>query len=142
MATTSAMCRYLEEELLNHAAGVAAFTMPAEIYLCLLTGDPGKAGDLTDEVDSGTTTYERQAVTFGAAAVISDEMTVLNDSPIVFPVTGESWGTITWGLLVDGADNALFRVEFDTPRALTAADMLLELAAGELAIRWPYTPPA
>ena len=140
MATTSAMCRYLEEELLNHAAGVAPFTMPYELYLCLLTGDPGKEGALTDEVDSATTTYERQLVTFSAAAIVTDKTTVLNDSPIVFPITGLSWGTITWGLLIDGDDNPLWRVEFDTPRALTAANMQLQIGAGDLAIRWPYTP--
>lgn len=55
---------YLENELLDHALGTGAFTMPSNVYVSLHTADPGETG--ANEVTGGS--YARQVATFGAAA--------------------------------------------------------------------------
>jgi hypothetical protein len=54
---------YLENAILNHIRGGAAFSQPSGIYVKLHTGDPGENGTANA---AGETT--RQQATFGSAA--------------------------------------------------------------------------
>jgi hypothetical protein len=77
---------YLEGKILDHVLGVAAYTMPTSLYLCLHTDDPGEDGD-DFQVVGGS--YAPQIVTFvahslsvgGASEGISSNSQTFLDMP-------------------------------------------------------------
>ena len=79
---------YLENELLDHVFGGAAYTAPATLYVALYTAAPSDAGGGT-EVSGGS--YARTAITFGAAS----SGTISNNANCEFPTATADWGTIT-----------------------------------------------
>lgn len=79
---------YLENELLDHVFGGAAYTAPATLYVALYTAAPSDAGGGT-EVSGGS--YARTAITFGAAS----GGTISNNANCEFPTATADWGTIT-----------------------------------------------
>jgi len=91
----SALSDYLENKLLDHALGTAAYTMPT-VYVALYTSDPTDA-DTGTEVSGGG--YARQTVTFNAASGGSAS----NAGDITFPQATADWGTITHIGLRDAA---------------------------------------
>ena len=60
----SAKSNYLENKVLDHVLGTAAYTSPSA-YLSLYTSDPGEGDTGTELSGSG---YARQAVSFNAAS--------------------------------------------------------------------------
>lgn len=99
---------YLSKKLLDHALGIATFTMPSKIYVGLASddADPGDlaAGTLTDEI----TGYDsnRKEVSFAAAA-LADNQDVLSDmeaassDEVEFEDMPEC--TVAWALICDTA---------------------------------------
>lgn len=57
------MTNYLEDNLVDHALGTAAFTMPTAVFVKLHTGDPGE--DATANASAETLRIE---ATFGASS--------------------------------------------------------------------------
>jgi len=127
------LCNYLEGKLVDHVLRNTSLTSPTTIYVALLTGDPGEAGDTTDEVDGAS--YERQSAAFDAH---TDGVTQ-NTADIEFPQAEESWGEITHILLMDAISggNALFHQilkssvtdesftsDHDTPVSLDQTDIV------------------
>lgn len=78
---------YLENELLDHVFGNAAYTSPSAVYLGLYTAAPTDAGGGT-EVSTGG--YARQEITFGAASGGA----VSNTAAVEYTATGANFGTI------------------------------------------------
>lgn len=79
---------YLENELLDHVFGGAAFSAPSAVYLGLFTAAPSDAGGGT-EVSTGG--YARQEITFGTAS----GGTISNTAAVEFTASGANFGTVT-----------------------------------------------
>ena len=79
---------YLENRLLDHTLGTAAYAHPADVYLGLFTAAPTDAGGGTEVPTAGGTNYARQAVTFSAASGGA----ATNSAEVAFPVAGASYG--------------------------------------------------
>ena len=123
----SALSDYLENKLLDHALGTAAYTMPT-VYVALYTSDPTDA-DTGTEVSGGG--YARQTVTFNAASGGSAS----NASDITFPQATADWGTITHIGLRDAATggNLLWHGALDQAKTVTNGDTFV-IPAGSLTI--------
>lgn len=121
-----ALSDYLENKLLDHSLGTAAYTMPSTVYVALFTADPTDANAGTEVSGGG---YERQAVTFNAASGGSTS----NSADVIFPVATASWGTIGWEGIYDAAtgDNLLWHGAPNTAKSITTDDQY-KIAAGNL----------
>ena len=87
---------YLENEVLDHVFGGAAYTAPATLYVALYTAAPDDTGGGT-EVSGGA--YARQTVAFDAAASGATQ----NTASVEFPTATASWGTVTHVGVFDAA---------------------------------------
>ncbi|ODA67685.1 hypothetical protein A7A08_01720 [Methyloligella halotolerans] len=117
----SKMSDYLEAKVLDHVLGVAAYTMPGQVYLGLFTSDPAD-DDSGDEVAAGNG-YARQAIDFNAAS--GDDPTFsTNDGQLLFTAAGADWGTISHFGLFDAssAGNLLIHGAFDEPKLIEDGD--------------------
>lgn len=124
----AALSDYLENNLLDHALGTAAFTQPTTVYVALFTDNPTDAGTGT-EVSGGS--YVRKAVTFGAAA----SGAASNNADVVFDVATASWGTVTHIGIFDSATlgNMLFHGAFTQSKAIASNDQF-KIPTGNLTI--------
>jgi len=97
----SSFSDFLENELLDHAFGVASWTAPTTVYLSLHTS-PGPSDSGTANEITGVGNYARQAITFGAASGGA----IANTSPVAWTNTGTNYGTIVavgiWDALSGG----------------------------------------
>lgn len=101
---------FLENELLDHVFGGAAYTPPATVYIGLYTSATGAGGTGT-EVTGGA--YARQAMAFDAAVSGATD----NTSAVEFPTATASWGTVTHTAVLDAASGGNMLAE----TALTAS---------------------
>lgn len=88
---------FLENELLDHVFGNAAYSAPATLYLALFTATPSDSGGGT-EVSGGS--YDRADVTNNATNFpAASGGAKANGAAITFPTASASWGTVnSWGL--------------------------------------------
>ncbi|UCC88211.1 MAG: hypothetical protein JSV81_02600 [Anaerolineales bacterium] len=84
---------YLENKVLGHVFGGAAYTAPATLYVGLFTSDPGETGSGT-EVSGGS--YARQTITFTVTGSQAS-----SSAAVEFPTATASWGTITYAAVYD-----------------------------------------
>lgn len=122
---------YLEGKILDDIFGIAAFSVPATVYIALYTAAPSDTGGGTE--CSGNA-YARVAVTNTAASWSRVGNQVTNDNAITFPTpTGAAWGTVThWGMFdAASAGNLLMWGALTTSRA-TAAGTAPNFPAGDL----------
>ena len=94
---------YLENELLDHVFGNAAFSAPATLYIALSTADPlDDNSGLTEPVGSG---YARLGITNNATNFPAAAGGVKsNGAAFEFPAAnGGSWGLITHFAIMDAA---------------------------------------
>lgn len=92
---------FLENELLDHVFGNAAYTAPANVYVALYTAAPTDAGGGT-EVSGGS--YARVTVANNATnwpAAVGGAKS--NGVAITFPQATASWGTVTHFGIFDAA---------------------------------------
>lgn len=92
---------YLENELLDHVLGAAAYSAPATVNVALYTAAPTDAGGGT-EVSGGS--YARVAITNNATnwpAAASGSKS--NGTTITFPTATADWGTVVAFGLWDAA---------------------------------------
>lgn len=116
---------YLEQKLLNHVFSGESYTPPTQLYLALFTGDPGRLGEVAEEIADSA--YERQAVIFTAAA--DDETSgsnVKNVYDIEYPQATEDWGTVSHAMVTDAqtGGNGLYYVALDTAKEITVDDFI------------------
>ncbi len=126
----SDMCNYLENKLVDHILRNTSFASPAEIYVALLTADPGEEGSTTYEVDGAG--YVRQLAVFDAPA---DGLTQ-NTYDIEFPQAQADWGTITHVLLMDAetGGNPLFHKAINEAKTITNND-IFKIPIGNLTLQ-------
>jgi hypothetical protein len=127
---------YLEKAFLDHLFGKSVFTPPT-IYLALSTADPGDDGATIAEpaVANGyarkaTAAADWNAATLGAGATD-------NKNDISFVESSGAWAAgadLTYFALFDdpAAGNFLGGGQLTTPRAVTAAGVILKFVAGDL----------
>lgn len=96
MAGTATL--YLEQKVLGHTLGYAAYAMPASIYVGLCTSLPSNVTGGT-EIAGGS--YARQHGTFAQA--VSPANVANNSATIEFPAATAAWGTVGWFELWDAA---------------------------------------
>jgi len=123
----SEMTNYLENALLNHIIGVAAYTAPSTLYLALFTVAPTDSSGGT-EVSTGD--YSRQAITFDPAS--GGE--VDSDVAVEFTAVGAGFGTVVAAAIMDhpSAGNMLFYTPI-TNRTVNDGDTL-RFAVGGVSI--------
>jgi hypothetical protein len=91
---------YLEEKLLDHLFGKAAYTAPT-IYVALFTSDPGETG-ASGEVSGGD--YARELL----GATTRTNSSVANDAAVEFTTATANWGTVTHFGLFDALTSGNF----------------------------------
>ena len=124
----AAFSDYLENELLDHTLGTAAYTAPATVYIALFTTATNDAGGGTE---AAWTSYARQSAAFSAAA----GGTTSNSAEIAFPAvdTGDGPVTVTHMGIFDAATagNLLYHGALGTSKTLQDDDVL-KFSAGDI----------
>ena len=122
----SAMSDYLENKILDHVLGTAAYTHPSTVYIGLSTGS--FADDNSGTELSGSN-YSRVAAAFDAAA----SGTTDNTSAIEFAAATGSWGTVSHFGIFDAltSGNLLIHGSFTTAKTIDVGD-ILKIAIGDL----------
>jgi len=116
--TTGAISDFLENKLLDHSVGTAAFAMPATVYLALYSSSPTDADTGTEL--TGKAGYARQIITFGAAAGGAAS----NDVEVTFGPAAEDWGLVTHVGIRDAdvAGNLLWWMELTAAKPVGDGD--------------------
>lgn len=123
----SAFSNYLENKVMGHVFGGAAYSAPSTLYLALYTSDPGE-GNTGTEVSGGS--YARQTVAF----TVTNNLAT-NTSAIEFPVATGTWGTVTHIGVMDAltTGNLLAYAQLSSSKAVSAGDAL-RFPAGDIDI--------
>lgn len=118
---------YLENKLLDHVLGVAAYTQPTNLYVGLFTTNPADDASGT-EVSGGS--YARVAHNVWAAA---SSRASSNTGQITFPTSTGSWGTVSHFGVFDASSggNLLFYGALNSPVAV-ASGRQFRIASGDL----------
>jgi hypothetical protein len=122
---------YLENELLDHVLGNAAYTAPATVYVALYTVAPTDAGGGT-EVSGGS--YARVAVTNNATNwPAASGGAKANGTAITFPTATADWGTVVAFAILDAATagNFLYWADLTANKTVSSGDTA-SFAVGEL----------
>lgn len=113
---------FLENELLDHVLGNAAYTAPATVYIALYTAAPTDAGGGT-EVTGGS--YARVAVTNNATNwPAASGGAKSNGTAVTFPTATANWGTVVAFGILDAASagNLLYWADLTTSKAVNNGD--------------------
>ena len=91
---------YMENKILDHVLGTAAYSRPASIFLALCTADPEDdgTGSTIDEPSGGA--YSRIACDGWTAATLR---AITNDALVSYTLASADWGTITHFAILDTA---------------------------------------
>jgi len=116
---------YLENKLLDHALGTAAFTAPSNVYLGLFTSDPADDASGTELSGNG---YARVAVTFNAS---SSGSATGPTSTTEFTASGGNFGNVTHFAIFDAltSGNMLFHGSLTSAKTISDGDTLRFAAA-------------
>lgn len=123
---------FLENELLDHVFGAAAYTAPATLYMAAFTSTPNDAGGGT-EVSGGS--YARVAVTNNATnfpAASGGSKT--NGTVIDWPEATASWGSIVGIAIYDASSGGNQLGWSDTSSTTINSGDTLRLQANDLTI--------
>lgn len=97
---------FLENELLDHVLGNAAYSAPATVYVALYTVAPTDAGGGT-EATGGS--YARVAVTNNDTNwPAASSGAKANGAAITFPTATADWGTVVAFAILDAASGGNF----------------------------------
>jgi hypothetical protein len=117
---------YLEDELLDHVFGAAAYTAPVTLYLALSTADPTDDASGIAEPSGGS--YARLAVTnnatnFPAASGGSKS----NGVDMTFATATGSWGVITHMAIYDAltGGNMLAHAALTASKTIDSGDTVI-----------------
>lgn len=113
---------FLENELLDHVLGNAAYSAPATVYVALYTVAPSDAGGGT-EVSGGS--YARVAVTNNATNwPAASGGAKANGTEITFPTASGDWGECVAFAILDAASdgNFLYWGDLTTPKTVNSGD--------------------
>ena len=124
---------YLENVLLDHVFGAAAFTAPATLYAAAYTANPSDSGGGT-EATGGS--YARVSITNNATNFpAASGGAKANGTDITWTTATASWGTITAVALLDASSggNQICWDALATSKAVGDGDTL-EIATGDFDI--------
>lgn len=122
---------FLENELLDHVLGNAAYSAPATTYVALYTAAPTDAGGGT-EVSGGS--YARVAVTNNDTNwPAASGGAKANGTAITFPTATANWGTVVAFAILDAASggNLLYWGDLAASKSVDDGDTA-SFAVGEL----------
>ena len=126
---------FLEDEILDHVFGAAAYTAPATVYVALYTVTPTDASASGTEVTGGS--YARVAVTNNATNwPASSGGAKANGTAITFPAPTASWGTVVAFAIYDAATvgNELAWGALTVNKTINNGDAAPSFAIGDLDI--------
>lgn len=92
--TYNAKSNYTAGKLLDHLFGISSWTVPATVYIALMTANPTDAGGGTEVSTSGTA-YARQSVALDPAQWTRTNNEVTNDNDIAFAEATDDYGIVT-----------------------------------------------
>jgi hypothetical protein len=123
----SSFSDYLENKVLGHVFGGAAYSAPSTLYLALYTVAPTDTGGGT-EVSGGS--YVRQSCAFTVSGNLAT-----NTSAVEWPTATGSWGTIVAVGVFDASTsgNLLAYGNLATSKTIASGDVL-RIPAGDLDI--------
>lgn len=126
---------FLENELLDHVWGAAAYSAPATLYVGLSTTTPADDGTNITE-PSGGAAYARVAKTNNLTnwpAAVSGLKE--NGTTVDFPTATGAWGTVTHFFISDAASggNILASGALTTPKTIDNGDTA-SFAVGDIDI--------
>jgi hypothetical protein len=113
---------FLEDRVLRHVFGAAAYTAPSPLYLALYTAAPNEAGGGTEVSTSGTA-YARQTSAFTVSGTAPT--TAGNTSAVEWPAATGAWGTVTHVAVVDAltGGNVLAYATLTSSRTVASGDI-------------------
>lgn len=122
---------YLENELLDHVLGNAAYAAPATVYVALYTVAPTDAGGGTEVAagDYARVTVTNNATNFPAASGGAKS----NGTEITFSEATSDWGTVVAFSIMDAATsgNFLYWADLSASKAIGSGDTA-KFAIGDL----------
>jgi hypothetical protein len=118
------LTRYGRKALLDHALGIAAFTMPASTHLALFATDPTEAGLTSGELSGGG--YSRKALAGNMAATNLATGQAVNNGLMVFGPATAVWGAVAYFGVLDAASggNMIFYGPLVTAMTVQVGDGL------------------
>lgn len=122
---------FLEDELLDHCFGNAAYSAPATLHVALYTVAPSDAGGGT-EVAGGS--YARSAVTNNATNFpAASGGAKSNGTAITFPTATGSWGTVVAIGILDASSggNLLAWADLAASKTVASGDSF-QIPVGDL----------
>jgi len=122
---------FLEDELLDHVLGNAAYSAPATVYVAIYTVAPTDAGGGT-EVSGGS--YARVAVTNNDTNwPAASSGAKANGTEFTFPTATANWGTVVAFAILDAASggNFLYWGDLTANRTINSGDTA-KFAVGDL----------
>lgn len=124
---------FLENELLDHVLGNAAYSAPATVYIALFTATPSDTGGGT-EVTGGS--YARASVTNNATNwPAASGGAKANGTEILFTTATANWGTVTSFGIFDAstAGNLIYWGDVSPSKVINSGDTA-RFAVGDLDI--------
>ena len=104
-----------ENKILDGLLGVAALTLPSEVFLALFTADPTETGDVTSELSGDG--YNRVTLSGMFQGAVSGDSK--NTAVITFPTASADWPQITHiGVMESGTpatSDMMMRMVLDVP---------------------------
>lgn len=125
----TAFSDYLENELLDHTLGGAAYSSPASVYVGLATSSFADDNSGAGEISGGA--YARKAASFAAASSGSCS----TDTTITWDTATADWGTITHFGIFDAstAGNLLYHGALTASKVIGNGDTF-EIQSGNLTV--------
>lgn len=125
----TAFSDYLENELLDHTLGGAAYLSPAFVYVGLATSSFADDNSGAGEISGGA--YARKAASFAAASSGSCS----TDTTITWDTATADWGTITHFGIFDAstAGNLLYHGALTASKVISNGDTF-EIQSGNLTV--------
>lgn len=128
---------FLENELLDHVFGGAAYTAPTTLYIALCTADPTDSGTGSSITEPSGNGYSRTSVTANSTNFPASSGGAIANGTVIDcgTASGGSWGTITHIAICDAssAGNVIAHADLDASKVIADGDSF-EIAIGDLDI--------
>lgn len=118
------LTQYSQKATLDHLLGIAAFTMPTNIYLAAFTADPGETGSTANEV--AATGYARLEITGLMSPTALGTGISTNTVAVTFPAAEADWGAVSHMAIMDAptGGNMLAKNAMGSTRTINTGDVL------------------
>jgi hypothetical protein len=131
----AAMTAYLQKKLLDHALGIASYTMPVSVTMSLHTASPGDSGSYVDEVTTVSSGYSRQSITASMNATVLATGVASNSVTVSFGPALIDWGTVAYVGVNDTLGNMLLYGALDEVQTTPIGESV-QFSAGQFLIQF------